>query len=150
MKMTPELPDVYAKGFDPTSPGAPGAGDGLPWVKHTVYHAIELCSDDHLAGLLLFHFMFLCRRAMILIDGKRYYVHSRADLCFETRLTRHQYDRALKTLKDLGFVETRRLPITKVQVFGNFTAFRVTALAIEKLKIVVEKRGPNYLNKKTG
>jgi len=149
MKMTLELPDAYAKGFDPASPDAPSVGDGLPWVRHTVYHAIELCGDDHLAGLLLFHFMFLCRRAMLLINGKRYYVHSRADLCFETRLTRHQYNRALKKIKDLEFVETRRVPMNKAHIFGNNTAFRVTAFAIEKLKIIVEKRGPNYLKKKT-
>lgn len=135
-----EVPDAYVIGFDPTSPDAPSVGDGLPWVKHTVYHAIELCGDDHLAGLLLFHFIFLCRRAMLLIDGKRYYVRSRTDLCTQTRLTRHQYDRALKELKDLKFVEARRVPMNKVHVFGNSTAFRVTAFAIEKLKIIVEKQ----------
>jgi hypothetical protein len=109
---TIKLPDVYAKGFDPTSPNAPGAGDGLPYVNHTIFHIIELAGDDHLAGALLFHFMFLCRRSQILIGKKRWYVRSRADLCHQVRMTRHQYDRALKELKLLGFVETRRLPFS--------------------------------------
>jgi hypothetical protein len=142
-----EIPDVYTKGFDPTSPDAPGAGDGLPWVNHTCFHIIELVGNDHLAGLLLFHFMFLCRRSRLLIGKKRWYVRSRTDLCHQVRMTRHQYDRALKEIKRLGFVETRRLPFSKMYLFGNVSAFRVTENTIVALKAIIEKRGPNYLKK---
>ena len=129
-------------GFDPTSPDAPGAGDGLPLIKHNVYDCIELCGDNHQAGLLLFKMMFFCRKATILIDGKRWYVRSRESLCLETRLTRHQYDRALSGLKVNGFVETRRLPMCKIHIIGNFTAFRVTMDVISGLKKVRNLRGP--------
>jgi hypothetical protein len=137
-----KLPPEYEFGFDPTNPEAPGAGDGLPLVKHNVYDCIELCGDDHHAGSLLFKMMFYCRRATVTIDGKRWYVRSRESLCLETRLTRHQYDRALKGLKMNGLVETRRLPLSKVSIFGNFTAFRVMPNTIKNLKKVRNQRGP--------
>ena len=37
--------------FDPTNPDAPAEGDGLPLIEHNVYDCIELCCDDHQAGL---------------------------------------------------------------------------------------------------
>jgi hypothetical protein len=137
-----KLPPEYEYGFDPTDPEKPASGDGLPLIRYTVYDCIELCSDDHPAGLLLFKMGFYCRRATLTIDGKRWYVRARENLCRETRLTRHQYDRAIKTLKEVGLVETRRLPLSKVHIFGNYTAFRITLKAIDGLKEVRNLRGP--------
>jgi hypothetical protein len=131
-KLSPE-PEF---GFDPTSPDAPGEGDGLPRIKHSVYDCIQICDDDHLAGLLLFKMMFYCRRARITLDGYRWYVRSRESLCAETRLTRHQYDRALRRLKEMGYVETRRLPLSKAAIFGNYTAFRVPRMTVQLLQTV--------------
>jgi hypothetical protein len=142
MNWPKNIPPEIEFGFDPTSPDAPGEGDGLPLVKHNVYDCIELCGDDHHAGVLLFKMMFFCRKAKILIDGKRWYVRSRESLCLETRLTRHQYDRALRGQKMNGFLETRRLPLSMVHILGNFTAFRVTMDAITGLKKVRNLRGP--------
>jgi hypothetical protein len=139
---SPQQPKDYANGFDPMSPDSPGVGDGLPLVRHSVYDCIELCADDQSAGLLLFKLIFYCRRALLTIDGKRWYVRSRESLCVETRLTRHQYDRALNRLRIGGFVETRRVPFSKMHIFGNKTTFRVTLKAIESLKVVVNYRGP--------
>jgi hypothetical protein len=142
MNWSGKLPPEYEYGFDPTDPDAPGAGDGLPIIKHNVYDCIEACGDDHASGLLLFKLMFFGRRARMTIHGKRWYVRSRESLCRETRLTRHQYDRALKGLKLNGFVETRRLPLSMVHIFGNFTAFRVTKDAIKAITHVRNLRGP--------
>ena len=147
MAWSKELPPEYEFGFDPTDPEAPASGDGLPLVRHNVFDCIELCSDDHPSGLLLFKMIFFCRRSTMTLNGKRWYVRSRGSLCLETRLTRHQYDRALSSLKINGLVETRRLPLTKVSIFGNVTAFRVTTEAIKRLKEVRNTRGP-VLSKK--
>jgi len=136
-----KLPPEYALGFDPMDPDAPGEGDGLPVIRHTVYDCIELCSDDLPAGLLLFKMIFLCRKSRIMTAGKRWYVRSRGSLCSETRLTRHQYDRALKILKKNGFVETRRVPFSKMAIFGNATMFRVTLNAIEGVKKILDLPG---------
>jgi hypothetical protein len=137
-----QLPPELEFGFDPNDPDAPASGDGLPIVKHNVYDCIELCGDDHPSGLLLFKMIFFCRKATMTLNGKRWYVRSRESLCLETRLTRHPYDRALSGLKINGLVETRRLPLTKVSIFGNVTAFRVTPEAIKRLKEVRNTRGP--------
>jgi hypothetical protein len=142
MDWSKKLPPEYELEFDPTDPDAPVEGDGLPIVKLNVYDCIELCGDDHPSGLLLFKMIFFCRKAKLTLDGKRWYVRSRESLCLETRLTRHQYDRALSSLKMNGLVVTRRLPLTKVSIFGNVTAFRVTPQAIKRLEEVRNKRGP--------
>jgi hypothetical protein len=39
-------------------------------------------------------------------------------------------------------VETRRIPLSKMHIFGNATAFRITLTAIEQLKEVRNLRGP--------
>jgi len=142
MNWSNELAPEYEYEFDPTDPDAPAEGDGLPVIRHSVYDCIELCGDHHPCGLLLFKMIFFCRKARLTLDGKRWYVRSRESLCLETRLTRHQYDRALSSLKMNGFVVTRRLPLTKVSIFGNVTAFRVTPHAIKRLEEVRKKRGP--------
>jgi len=41
-----------------------------------------------------------------------------------------------------GFLETRRLPLSKVHILGNFTAFRVTMDVITGIKKVRNLRGP--------
>ena len=142
MNWSKELPTEYEYEFDPTDPDAPAAGNGLPVVRHNVYDCIELCGDQLPSGLLLFKMIFFCRKATMTLGGKRWYVRSRESLCLETRLTRHQYDRALSSLKMNGFVVTRRLPLTTVSIFGNVTAFRVTPEAIKRLEEVRNKRGP--------
>jgi hypothetical protein len=148
MNWSKELPTEYEYEFDPTDPDAPAAGNGLPVVRHNVYDCIELCGDQLPSGLLLFKMIFFCRKATMTLGGKRWYVRSRESLCLETRLTRHQYDRALSSLKMNGFVVTRRLPLTTVSIFGNVTAFRVTPEAIKRLEEVRNKRGPVVPKKK--
>jgi hypothetical protein len=144
----PNPPKWYTDGFDPTAQDAPGAGDGLPIFKHTIYDSIEACADDHHAGVLFYKMAFYCRRAKMLIDGKRWYVRARESLCLETRLTRHQYDRALRFLKDFNFVETRRVPLSQVHVFGPHTAFRVTKHGNQQLRNAINLRGPVKSGKK--
>lgn len=136
--------------FDPTDPNSPAQGDGLVHVKHTVYDCIEAVCDHHRVGLLLFKLMFLCRRSTVTIDSVRWYVKSRAALCEEVRLSRHQYDDALKRLKAMGLVETRRVPIAKMHIFGNFTAFRVTPEAIERVALVIDLRSEKEKSQKKG
>jgi hypothetical protein len=131
--------------FRPSDPEAPSRGDGLVYLRHSVYDCIEICDDDHLAGLLLFKMIFYCRRATLTLDGYRWYVRSRASLCSETRLSRHQYDRALRRLKfEFGYVETRRLPLSKVGIFGNYTAFRVAGVITVFLKGVRDYGWPPW------
>lgn len=142
MNSSEKLPPEDEFAWDPTHPDAPAAGDGLPIIKHNVYDCIELCCDHHSAGLLLFKLIFFCRRATVTIQGKRWYVRSRESLCLETRLTRHQYDCALSILKIFGFVETRRLPLSKVHIFGNYTAFRIKPDTTDQLILVRNRRGP--------
>ncbi len=136
------FPPEYWAGFDPTKPDSPATGDGLPILRSTVYDCIEACGDDLAAGVLLFKMMFLCRRSTITIKGMRWYVRRRESLCRETRLTRHQYDRALKALKTRGYVETRAIPFSLLHIFGHGTMFRVTLAAVEDLKKVLNLRGP--------
>ncbi len=115
-------------------------GDGLDIVRHNVFDCVAICEDDLAAGLLLFKMIMLGRYAKLTIDGQRWYVRSRSKLCRDVRLTRHQYDRALKILKKLGFVQTQKVPFELVHVFGPFTAFRVTKSAASRLKKYVKSR----------
>ncbi len=115
-------------------------GDGLDIVRHTVFDCIAICQNDLAAGLLLFKMVMLGRYSKLEIDGQRFYVRSRQKLCSDVRLTRHQYDRALATLKELGFVETRKIPFELIYVFGPYTAFRATKLAATALKQFVKSR----------
>lgn len=134
--------------FDPANPNSPSKGDGLVHVKHTVYDCVEACGDHHRAGVLLFKMMFLCRYATLTINSVRWYVKARAELCEETRLTLHQYDDALKRLKAMGLVETCRIPFSKMHIFGNFTAFRVTPDAIERVAFFIDYRSELKKKKK--
>jgi hypothetical protein len=117
-------------------------GDGLDIVRHNVFDCINICEDDLPAGLLLFKMIMLGRYSKLMIDGERWYVRARAKLCRDVRLTRHQYDRALKLLKAQGYVRTRKVPFELMHVYGPFTAFRVTKTAAMKLKIFAKKKGP--------
>jgi hypothetical protein len=137
-KKTKELPDVYRLGFDPKDKDAPGCGDGLPYVEHTVFNCVKLCGGDHLAALLLYKLIYRCRYARLLIGEYRWFVRSRARMCEDLTCTRHQYDRALKVLKDKGFVQTRHIPLRQQHVFGAYTAFRVSIEAIEGLRSITD------------
>jgi hypothetical protein len=117
-------------------------GDGLDIVRHNVFDCIAMCDDDHAAGLLLFRMIMLGRYSRLMIDAQRWYVRPRAKLCRDTRLTRHQYDRALAILKAKGYVQSRKVPFELIHVYGPFTAFRVTKTAAIKLKMFVKKREP--------
>jgi hypothetical protein len=117
-------------------------GDGLDIVRHNVFDCIAICEDDHAAGLLLFKMIMLGRYSKLMIDGERWYVRPRSKLCRDVRLTRHQYDRALKLLKEQGYVRTRKVPFELIHAYGPFTAFRVTKTAAMKLKIFGKKKGP--------
>lgn len=123
-------------------------GDGLDIVRHNVFDCIAICDDDLAAGLLLFKMIMLGRYSKLEIDGQRWYVRSRSKLRRDVRLTRHQYDRALKILKKLSFVQTRKVPFELVHVFGPFTAFRVTKSAAAKLTKFVKLRELQTAKKK--
>jgi hypothetical protein len=117
-------------------------GDGLDIVRHNVFDCIAICEDDLPAGLLLFKMIILGRYSKLMIEGERWYVRPRSKLCRDVRLTRHQYDRALKLLKAQGYVRTRKVPFELIHAYGPFTAFRVTKTAAMKLKIFAKKKGP--------
>jgi hypothetical protein len=136
--MDKAIDDVEPLGETPNLP----PGDGLDIVRHNVFDCIVICEDDLAAGLLLFKMIMLGRYSKLMIDGKRWYVRPRKKLCQEVRLTRHQYDRALKLLKALGYVQTRKVPFELIHAYGPFTAFRVTKTAAMKLKILAKKKGP--------
>ncbi len=135
----PPIAEVSVDDIEPLEiiPETP-AGDGLGVVRHNVFDCIAICDDDHLAGLLLFKIIMLCRYSKLEIDGKRWYVRARKKLCRDVRQTRHQYDRALSVLKKLGFVETRKVPFEQMHIFGAFTAFRATKLVATTLKKYVK------------
>jgi hypothetical protein len=120
----------------------PPPGDGLEIVQHNAFDCIAMCNDDLAAGLLLLRMIFLGRYSKLTFAGQRWYVRSREGLCRDTRLTRHQYDRALAILKSLGYVKTQKVPLALVHVYGPFTAFRVTKTAAIKIKMFVKKRPP--------
>ncbi|MGD0151229.1 MAG: hypothetical protein ABSB77_21825 [Xanthobacteraceae bacterium] len=120
----------------------PPPGDGLEIVRHNVFDCIAMCNDDLAAGLLLFRMIMLGRYSQLTFAGQRWYVRPREKLCRDTRLTRHQYDRALAILKSLGYVKTQKVPLALVYVYGPFTAFRVTKTAAIKVKMFVKKRPP--------
>lgn len=118
----------------------PPPGDGLEIVRHNVFDCIAMCDDDLAAGLLLYKMILLGRYSELTFAGQRWYVRPRAKLCRDTRLTRHQYDRALRILKSLGYAKTQKVPLSLMHVYGPFTAFRVTKTAAIKLMIFVKKR----------
>lgn len=118
----------------------PPPGDGLEIVRHNVFDCIAMCNDDLAAGLLLYKMILLGRYSELTFAGQRWYVRARAKLCRDTRLTRHQYDRALRILKSLGYAKTQKVPFDLMHIYGPFTAFRVTKTAAIKLKIFVKKR----------
>lgn len=132
------IDDVEPLGETPDLP----PGDGLDIVRHNVFDCVAICEDDLAAGLLLFKMIMLGRYSKLMIDGERWYVRPRSKLCRDIRLTRHQYDRALKLLKALDYVRTRKVPFELVHVYGPFTAFRVNKTAAIKLKIFAKKKGP--------
>ena len=109
-------------------------------VRHNVFDCIAMCDDDLAAGLLLYKMILLGRYSELTFAGQRWYVRPRAKLCRDTRLTRHQYDRALRILKSLGYAKTQKVPLSLMHVYGPFTAFRVTKTAAIKLMIFVKKR----------
>jgi hypothetical protein len=136
--MDKAIDDLEPLGETPALP----PGDGLDIVRHNVFDCIAICEDDLAAGLLLFKMIMLGRYSKLMIDGERWYVRPRAKLCRDVRLTRHQYDRALKLLKAQGYVRTRKVPFELIHAYGPFTAFRVTKTAAMKLKIFAKKKGP--------
>jgi len=136
--MDKAIDDLEPLGETPNLP----PGDGLDIVRHNVFDCIAICEDDLAAGLLLFKMIMLGRYSKLMIHGERWYVRPRWKLCRDVRLTRHQYDRALKLLKDQGYVQTRKVPFDLIHAYGPFTAFRVTKTAALKLKIFAKKKGP--------
>jgi hypothetical protein len=136
--MDKAIDDLEPLGETPNLP----PGDGLDIVRHNVFDCIAICDDDLAAGVLLFRMIMLGRYSKLMIDGERWYVRPRSKLRCDVRLTRHQYDRALKILKKLGYARTRKVPFELMHVYGPFTAFRVTKTAAMKLKIFAKKKGP--------
>ena len=70
--------------------------------------ACAAVAGDHVVGALLHQVRYWRHRARIRRSGLRWIVKTRDEWCAETGLTRHQYDRALRCLKERGLVQAEQ------------------------------------------
>jgi hypothetical protein len=69
---------------------------------------------------------FLCRKTKLIRQGVRWYVRSRRDLMEDLALSKHEYDRAVRVLRDLEFIETSNA--AKLGIF--YMSMQTTAFSI--------------------
>ena len=104
---------------------------------------IYACDRDFKAGMLLWRLAHLCRHTYLLRDGIRWYVRTRSDLMNDLAFSKHEYDRAIRVLRQRGLIETSnaaklRYPHASMQA----TAFAITPAgrdAIAKGRSIVER-----------
>jgi hypothetical protein len=70
--------------------------------------ATNIVAGDLRAGALLYQIRFWARHARVVRWGRAWIVKTREEWCAETALTRHQYDPALKKLRERSLVRTKR------------------------------------------
>jgi hypothetical protein len=98
-----------------------GPSEGSPAIY------VHACARDYKAGMLLWRMAFLCRKTKLIREGVRWYIRSRHDLMKDLALSKHEYDRAVRVLRDLEFIETSNA--AKLGIFYmsmQTTAFRIT------------------------
>jgi len=97
---------------------------------------IHACGRDFKAGMLLWRMAFLCRKTNLIRDGVRWYIRSRLDLMKDLALSKHEYDRAARVLRDFEFIETSNA--AKLGVF--YMSMQTTAFSItEKGREAISK-----------
>jgi hypothetical protein len=87
---------------------------------------IHACGRDHKAGMLFWRLAFLCRKTNLIRDDVRWYIRSRHDLMKDLALSKHEYDRAVRVLRGLEFIETSNA--AKLGVF--YMSMQTTAFSI--------------------
>jgi hypothetical protein len=70
--------------------------------------ATNIVAGDHRAGALLYQIRFWNQHARVVRWGRVWIVKMRDEWCEETVLSRHQYDAAVKKLRERALIRTRR------------------------------------------
>lgn len=83
------------------------------------------CGGSLVAGILLYRLAFAYAHTRFVRDGIGYYIASRSELMRDTGLGRHQYDRAIKLLRESQFIET-----TVAGAIGSNKPLRTTAFIV--------------------
>ena len=101
---------------------------------------VRVCGGDFVAGSFLYQIAFLMPNARVRIEGKAWYVRSRPQTMAYWGCSERQYKKAMRSLREKGFIETRY-----ARGFGNVqalrtTAFRLTDKAVEAIESEVSNQ----------
>jgi hypothetical protein len=100
----------------------------------------RICGGDLAAGNLLYHIAYLCAQyadKLVVVGGKKFWVHTREQTMYEVCLKKTRYDLALKYLKDEGLIEVTHTAWGRAL---HVTALRVTEKTLELVEEAVAYR----------